>query len=139
MAKTYEHGAVRFDYPENWTLEEESDGGQQMATVYSPGGGFWSLSIARREVDPQSLVETAVQVLREEYDEVDAEAVDVVIGEQPTIGYDVNFYCLDLTNTTLIRSFRSAAATCLVIAQAEDREFDKIAPVFDAMLHSLAK
>ena len=51
-------------------------------------------------------------------------------------GWDLNFYCLDLTNTAQVRAVETPAATYLLLAQAEDREWDRVAPVFAAMTAS---
>ena len=52
-------------------------------------------------------------------------------------GYDVHFFYLDFTNTAIIRGFRHALASCLVLYQAEDRDFAKLQPVFRAITTSL--
>jgi hypothetical protein len=51
----------------------------------------------------------------------------------------MNFYCLDLTNTALVRGFRTADATCIILYQAEDREFATVEPVLRAMTTSLLR
>ena len=75
--------------------------------------------------------------MRGEYDELDAEVVRESVGGQDLIGYDINFYCLDLTNTALVRSFRAGERTCMILCQADDREFAEIEPVFRAITMSL--
>ena len=55
------------------------------------------------------------------------------------VGYDLNFYCLDLTNTAQIRAFRRNEKIYLVLFQAEDREYEHIEPVFRAMTRSLVQ
>ena len=54
-------------------------------------------------------------------------------------GFDVNFICLDLTNTCWLRTCRTPTAVYLLICQAEDAEFDRVAEVFRAMLASLLR
>lgn len=61
------------------------------------------------------------------------------IGKIELVGFDVNFYCLDLTNTAWIRAGSTAAATYLILCQAEDREFSEVADIFRAMTASLLK
>ena len=53
------------------------------------------------------------------------------------VGYDLNFFFLDLTNTACVRSLRTDQATYTIFCQAEDREFVQIRPVFLAMTTSL--
>ncbi len=137
MAKTYEKAGIRFDYPENWRIEEESLSEQQAVTVYSPGGGFLSVVCHPLHVEPSELATACLEMMQKEYDNLDSEVASESISDHDMIGYDLNFYCLDLTNTTHIRSCRTADSTYLVFYQAEDREFEKIAPVFRAMITSL--
>ena len=61
-----------------------------------------------------------------------ASAAETVAGHVLS-GADLNFYCLDLTNTARIRTLETPAAVWLLLCQAEDREWDRIAPVFAAI------
>jgi hypothetical protein len=58
------------------------------------------------------------------------------VGAQELPGFDMNFYCLDLTNTARVRTLETPDAIYLIVCQAEDREWDEISPVFDAMTMS---
>ncbi len=137
MPATYENIAVRFDYPDNWRIEEEALDGQRAVTVHSPDGGFWSVVVHSPSMAPSELVTAAMEMMRKEYDNLDAEVATETIADCELIGYNLNFYCLDLTNTTHIRSCRTDDATYLVFYQAEDRAFESIASVFQAMVTSL--
>ncbi len=137
MPATYKNIGVRFDYPDNWRIEEEALSDQRAVTVHSPGGGFWSVVVHSQSMDPGELVTAAMEMMRKEYDNLDTEVVTEEIADRALIGYDLNFYCLDLTNTSHIRSCRTDDATYLVFCQAEDREFEKLSLVFRAMLVSL--
>ena len=79
--------------------------------------------------------------MRKEYDDMDAEPVRETIAGYELIGFDLNFFCLDLTNTAHIRSVRVQHTTFTIFCQAEDREYGEISPVFQAMtltlLHSI--
>ena len=75
--------------------------------------------------------------MKTEYAASEAEPVHEEIAKQSIGGYDVNFFYLDFTNTALVRSFRTPTACCLVLCQAEDRELDKLKPVFNAITTSL--
>lgn len=138
MPALFNKFGLHFQYPENWTLETDSSApGRQTVSVYSPGGGFWTVSLAPSDSDPAQLAETALETIKREYDEFDSEQASESISDVELVGYDLNFYCLDLTNTAWIRAGRARSATYLVICQAEDREFDQISPVFRAMTTSL--
>ena len=57
-------------------------------------------------------------------------------GTATLAGYDINFLCLDLTNTAAVRTLETEDAIYLFICQAEDREWDRISHVFAAMTTS---
>ena len=128
---------LAFDYPDNWSVDTtESAGGRAAATVYSPDGAFWSVSAHEAGGDPAELARAVVGQMREEYRDLDSEAaVDTVSGRMLP-GYDLNFYCLDLTNTAAVRTLETPSAIYLFFCQAEDREWDRISHVFAAMTTS---
>ena len=87
--------------------------------------------------DPAEMATAVVEELEKEYDDLESAATSERIGDVETIGYDVNFYCLDLTNTAWVRAWTNDQNTCLLMCQAEDREFDALANVFRAITLSL--
>jgi len=89
------------------------------------------------DTDASELASTALVAMQNEYDELDSEPVQEEISRMGLIGFDLNFYCLDLTNTAWIRAGSNYSATFLVICQAEDREFEEVSGVFQAMTASL--
>ncbi len=138
MPAVYEKMGIRFLYPENWSLdEEEALHGNRSVSVYSPQGAFWSIALHPPATDPDELAAAALRTLKGEYAESEAEPVCEQYGQRDVHGYDMTFFYLDFTNTALIRGFRTAQATCLVLCQAEDREFAEIEPVFRAITTSL--
>lgn len=138
MPAVFDHLGVRFQYPDGWTLEAGDETEGDDVTVFSPGGAFWSLTI-RSEGDPGELMGVVVDAMRAEYDELDSEDVEDSIAGEKLTGFDLNFYCLDLTNTAQVRAFRRGAKTYLMIWQAEDREFDELVPIFRAISTSLVE
>jgi hypothetical protein len=130
---------LRFDYPDNWQLEaqvdEQGEGGGLV--LISPETAFWQISRRPTDTDLEPLFDEALAALRAEYHEIEAEAVTQQIENRQLVGYDVNFYCLDLTNTYCLRGFKTPDATYLSLFQAEDREFQRVAPVLQAMFTSL--
>jgi hypothetical protein len=138
MPARFNKMGVVFQYPENWTLDEQTaDGGEQSITVYNPGGGgFWTLSVHPRGADPRRLASAALMAMKEEYENLDSEAVHEKRQDHELVGYDLNFYCLDLTNSAVVRTLRTERASYTIFYQAEDREFDAIHPVFEAMTMS---
>jgi hypothetical protein len=131
---------ISFQYPENWALDEEDAlAGRKSVTVYSPGGAFWSVSVHPNSADPLSLARAAVDAMKAEYEELEAEKTQETVAGREMVGYDLNFYFLDLTNTASVRCIRTDRATYAVFCQAEDREFDVIRAVFRAMTTSFLR
>ena len=138
MPRVYEKLGMRFQYPDNWTLDESEalEGGNSVA-VYSPGGAFWSIVVHPITSNPSDLAKAALKVMKAEYEQLDTEAVSEEVGDVELRGYDLNFYCLDLTNTALVRALRHGENTYLILCQADDREFAEVEPVFRAITASL--
>ncbi len=129
-----------FSYPDSWSVDtDDAREGHAAVTVYAPEGGFWSISGHAPGDRPSELAEAVVAQMRGEYRDLDAEpATDAVAGATLT-GFDMNFYCLDLTNTAQVRTLATPGAVWLLFCQAEDREWDRIAPVFAAMTTSFVR
>jgi hypothetical protein len=128
---------LAFDYPDSWAVDiGDSDGRHAAVTVQSPEGGFWSLSGHAPGGDAAELSGAVLGQMREEYRDLDSEAATDVVAGHRLAGFDMNFYCLDLTNTAQVRTLETPDAVYLLFCQAEDREWDRIAPVFAAMTAS---
>jgi hypothetical protein len=138
MPAVFDKLGIRFQYPENWTLESDATAtDRQTISVYSPEGAFWMVMCHPRDSDPLELARTALAAMQNEYKELDSEPVREEIGDVELVGFDLNFYCLDLTNTAWIRAGYTKSTTYLLICQAEDREFEQVSAVFQAMTASL--
>ncbi len=128
---------LAFDYPDNWSVDIGDSAGRRAAvTVQSPEGGFWSLSGHAPGGDAGELALAVLSQMREEYRDLDSEAAEDVVAGHRLAGFDMNFYCLDLTNTAQVRTVETPDAVYLLFCQAEDREWDRVAPVFAAMTAS---
>jgi hypothetical protein len=140
MPAKYEKLGISFQYPENWTLDEEDAlAGRNSVTVYSPGGAFWSVAVHPLSADPKLLARAAVDAMTEEYKEVETEEAHETVADHELVGFDLNFYYLDLISTARVRGVRFHQATYVIFYQAEDREFDEIHRVFEAMTFSLLR
>jgi hypothetical protein len=128
---------IAFEYPDNWAVDiDDAEGRQAAVTAYAPDGGFWSVSGHAAGGPPEELAAAVVAQMRKEYQELDSEPAEDQIAGRKLPGYDMNFYCLDLTNTARVRTVETPAAIYLLFCQAEDREWDAVAPVFAAMTAS---
>lgn len=140
MPQLFKKLGIHFQYPDNWTIDEqEALEGNRAVTVFSPEGGFWSVTVHPTLANLPELLEAAVVAMREVYPQLDSEAVEDEIDGQVLDGYDMNFYCLDLTNSACVRGFRTTDAALVIFCQAEDREFERIQPIFRAMTTSLLR
>ena len=138
MTAIYDKMGIQFQYPENWTLDEnEALTENNSISVYSPSGAFWTVMIYPPGEDAAKLAADVLSAMRGEYDNLDAEAVQETIDGHRLLGYDLNFYCLDMTNSAVVRSLQLPAQTMVIHYQAHDREFGSIEPVFRAMTTSL--
>jgi hypothetical protein len=134
----YDKSGLHLAYPENWTLEEATDSGARVElTISSPNTAFLTIAQYAGQLDADELAEQAVAALRAEYPDLESTRATDSYGASKLVGFDVNFICLDLTNTAYVRTGHWGASTLLVLAQAEDRELPRVEPVFKAILTSL--
>jgi hypothetical protein len=137
MPALFDDLGLRFQFPENWSLEEDDTPGRESATVYSPGGGFWTVVLRDTKDSPATLAEEALLAMRQEYPGLDCEAAAESVGGTELVGYDLNFIYMDLISTAMIRAFHTGARSLVVVCQAEDRDFEKLGDVFRAITVSL--
>jgi hypothetical protein len=131
---------IAFQYPENWSLDEEDAlEGQQSVTVYSPSGAFWSISIHPHRTDLAILANQALEAIKEEYGDTDVEEIQETVSGHDLMGYDMNFFALDLTSTAKVRCLRTGRAAYAVFCQAEDGEMERLDRVFAAITVSLLR
>jgi hypothetical protein len=136
----FDHFGLAFDYPDNWRVEtDDSERRYAAVTVYSPEGAFWGVSGHESGGIPAMLAKAVVDQMRDEYRDLDCEPAEETIGDHTLAGFDLNFYCLDLTNTAQIRTLATPEAIYLFLCQADDREWEKVAPVFKAITTSFVK
>lgn len=137
MAARFDDGGVRFRYPENWRLEREDNDTGWTISLQSPGTAFMMVCLREDLPTPDQLADAALDALREDYPNLEADdCVDNLAG-QPAIGHDIRFISLDLTNTCWTRSFYASEGTVLVLCQSNDLELDEHEPVLRAICKSL--
>jgi hypothetical protein len=137
MAAQFEDGGIRFRYPENWRLEREDNDEGWTVSLQGPDTAFLMLCLREDMPSTDRLADAALDALREEYPDLEADdCVDSLAG-QPAIGHDIRFISLDLTNTCWTRSFYSSRGTVLVLCQTNDLELDRHEPVLRAICASI--
>jgi hypothetical protein len=133
----FEQDGIGFHYPDNWEmLREETECGWTVS-VQSALTAFFMLTLDEEMPEQELMAETALDALRGEYPELEAEEALESIGGQPALGHDIRFFSLDLTNTCWTRSFYSGRGTLLALWQANDLEMDEVEPIFRAIRASL--
>ena len=138
MAAILEKFGLRVPYPENWVMEEGQDPHwPDSVTIQSTGSAFWSISVHEPSTDSNELLSTVLNAMREEYNEVEVEAVHEILGETDMYGFDLSFYCTGLVVQAQLRAFSAEGRKFLILCQGEDREFDRMSPVFEAMTRSV--
>jgi hypothetical protein len=138
MTGRYDKAGLRFLYPENWKIADEQIADlPQSITVESPNSGFWVIMAYEPEIEPAALVEQVVESMRDEYDGLEAYPVVRKFGDTEAEGTDMMFYCLDLVVHSRVLAVRALGKSLLTMWQAEDREFEDLEPVFDAITTSL--
>lgn len=149
MPAVFDKRGICFEYPDNWSVDELCDDDDPQVVVSSPETAFWHLSKYPAGTDLEGLFDKALAAMRAEYREMEVSPVgdrpddDQPVDDRPEAcrlnGFDVNFYCLDLTSTAWLRGFQTDEATFLLLCQAEDRELQSVGPVFRAMWTSLLR
>lgn len=133
----FDRFGLAFDYPDGWAVDTGDAGGRYATvTVYAPSGGFWSVSGHAPGGDPRDLSTAALAEMRQEYRDLDAEEATDRIAGRDLPGFDMNFYCLDLTNTAQVRTLETPGGIYLVFCQAEDHDWERDRAVFAAMTAS---
>jgi hypothetical protein len=137
MVSEFEEAGIRFKYPENWRLVREETEEGWSVSVQSPETAFLMLCLREDMPTPHEVTETALEALREDYPELEAEEIAESLAGKPAVGHDIRFFSFDLTNTCWTRSFYGAGGTVFVLCQFNDLESDKNELVLRAICASL--
>jgi hypothetical protein len=137
MVAEFDDDGIRFRYPESWRLERQENETGWTVSVQSPATAFMMLSFDNERPSTERMAATALDALRDEYPELEADDCVESLAGQPAIGHDIQFFSLDLTNTCWTRSFYSSRGTVLVLCQINDLERDTNEPVLRAICASL--
>lgn len=133
----YEDHGIRFRYPEDWQIQEESEGETVSVTVSGPETSFWSIWILPERPDPERLVLSAIEAFEEDYDDVDVYRSEGELCDFPSLQCDVEFVSLELINSAFVRAFRTGRFSVLVLFQGTDHELEYTREALDAITASL--
>jgi len=136
----FEDFGIRFEYPEGWDVEVTEDGEVTTVAVNAPDGlAFALVTLDEARPAPAELADQALQAMRDEYPDLDAEPALETIGGHRATGHDVEFISLDMTNACAIRAFRTPRQTVLLFAQWSDVEDEQTADLLTAIRLSVAE
>jgi len=135
MPLQYDGLGVSVMYPDGWKIEEDASD-QDSVSFESPLGAFMTIT-RYPTLNFSDAVENAHQVMLAEYDEVESEEFTRTIAEREFKGTSLRFVYLDFLIVAELFSFPLAGSIYLVQVQGEDRDLEKLQPVFHAMLTSL--
>ena len=133
----FERDGIAFQYPETWHLTPEEYESGWGVSVFSPGTAFLSLTVDAGGAPAGLLADAALEALRDEYQQIDADPVSDTLAGLPATGHDLHFFALDLTNTCCIRAAHIGLGTLLVYWQVNDTE-EQHHQVLRAMCHANA-
>ncbi len=134
MVATYDSLGVEITYPENWLItDEDLEQWPRTVSIQSPEGSFWSLFLYPGDSSADEVTKEVLEAMRLDYEQLESFPVNEKIGAENAIGYDVDFYCMNMIVHAQIRCFPLNDQLCLLIYQAEDRDFPKHDAVFRAM------
>ncbi|MFO0964491.1 MAG: hypothetical protein U0793_02730 [Gemmataceae bacterium] len=137
MPGVFERDGIRFQYPENWSLETGDAESGWTVSLQSPDTAFLMLTYDESMPEPEEMARTALEALQGEYKDLEAEDALETVAAQPAVGHDIRFFSFDLTNTCVVRSFYSGAGTVLLLWQLNDLESETNEPVLRAICASL--
>jgi hypothetical protein len=120
MPQVFCEGSLSFRYPDNWELEREDNDHGWTVTLYSPTTAFLTVSLDTDYPDSEHVADTALEAMRSEYPDLEADDCAEQFAGQWAVGHDIWFFSLDLTNTCWTRSFDSPEGTVLVLCQVSD-------------------
>jgi len=139
MTAVYDKLGLKFLYPENWTLIDESDSEIPHAiTLETPDGACsWAVHAYQPDVDRDAVLKDTLATLQETYEDLEIASFEDELGPILASGVEAMFYCLDFLIRARLLVVNTREHLLLFWFQAEDREYDKQNAVFKAMSISL--
>lgn len=138
MPATYDRSGIKFLYPDNWVLSDQSDTELPRAvSLEEPGGALWSAHFYPADHDSDLLVKDTIGALEETYPDLEITPTTKSFEQHDGTAVDAIFFCLDFLVRIKLQTIRTAQFQILLWYQAEDREFEKHEAVFDAISTSM--
>jgi hypothetical protein len=138
VIQTFSRSGVSFRYPGNWDVdaEEAADGGWTV-TLQSRETAFLLVSLRPDADDPAQVADEALEALRAEYKELDAEDKVETVAGQVAVGHDIDFLTVDTPITCWTRCLVTPEGPLLVMWQTSELDRPANEPVLRAICASL--
>jgi len=137
MIKQYESKLLSFAYPENWVLEDSGDQIPKSVSLESPEGAVWMVNAFDSKASAAELWEEAKGSFKESYEDFECFEIESSFEPKPELAFEADFFYLDFLVHSKVYIFSHGPLKVMVISQAESRQYEKVAEVFDAMTTSL--
>ncbi|MEW4488634.1 hypothetical protein AB1L42_11160 [Thalassoglobus sp. JC818] len=137
MDSIYRKHGIVFQYPQGWETMEQQTPDNDLTITVSDGAAFWSITLLWERPDVEHVLNEARSALEEEYGEVETTPVTTTLGDREAEGLDLNFVCLELINSVILRAVRTGRFTAFIMAQLTDHEREFYRPTFDEITASL--
>ena len=139
MTATYEKLGFKFLYPENWKLTDEMDSSLPGSiSLESPeGNAFWSVHVYPPGADQDEILKSTIVTLQETYPDLEVASKKIEFDDRTGTGIECMFFCLDFLIRVRLQVIETDEHQLLFWYQAEDREFDELELVFQAMATSV--
>lgn len=137
MPEKFEGFGISVMYPDSWQLDTEVEG--DSVSIESPDGSFISITKCGDPQEAHVALLKARQAMHEEYEEIEQETLVKEIAQLKLKGEVLRFVVLDLIVTSQLLLLNHDGQDYLIQTQAEDRDHDRLQPVFDAILTSLCQ
>jgi hypothetical protein len=137
MPEKFEGFGISVMYPDSWQLDSEVEG--DSVSIESPEGAFLSITKCGATAEAHIALLNARQAMHEEYEEIEQETLVKEIANLKLTGEILRFVVLDLIVTSQLLLLNYEGKDFLIQTQAEDREHDRLQPVFDAILTSFCQ
>ncbi len=137
MPVLFRENGIRLLFPDDWQLTREESPTGWTLFLQSPETSFFLLTFDGDMPEVGLVATTALEALRVDYPELEAEEVVESLAGQPAQGHQIRFFSLDLTNSCATRCFYSDSGTIFVMWQANDLELETMEPILQAICASI--
>lgn len=133
----YSKHGLQFSYPDIWELHEETEGDDITVSLAPCSTSFWTLRIMPECPPPPQVVDSCIAAFKEEYEDLEVSESNIAVAGMPAFCRELEFVCLELTNTVGLASVRTTDFSILIWWQGTDHELEEFRPIFDHITRSV--